>query len=77
MSNRTWIYEYAGGERGEEYCSETITDKEILEDRWEYWKERMIQKYGAESKLITEENCIQDWVTTHWAWELKNQKDTK
>ena len=28
---------------------------------------------GADSKLITEENCIQDWVTTNCAWEWKDE----
>ena len=69
MKNRTWIYEYAGGERGEIYCSETITDKEILEQEWEFWKARMERKYGPNSELISQENCIQDWVVNNYAWE--------
>jgi hypothetical protein len=28
----------------------------------------MTQKYGEGHKLITEQNCIEDWVKTHWAW---------
>ena len=69
---RTWIYEYADGERGEIHRSKIVTDDEILEDRWDWWKPLMEKKYGADSPLITEENCIQDWVTDNYAWEYKN-----
>ena len=72
MKNRTWIYVYAGGERGEVHCTETKTDQEILEERWDWWKERMIKKYGKDSELITEEICIQDWVADNYAWEYKD-----
>ena len=68
---RTWIYEYPTGERGEEHCRETITDDEILEDCWDWWKLAMENKYGKGSPKITKENCIRDWVTTNWAWEDK------
>lgn len=69
MKNRTWCYEESCGEI---FCSETITDKEILEDRWDWWKKLMIKKHGANSKLITKENCIRDWVVDNYAWELKD-----
>ena len=73
MLNRTWLWDEPGDEDGRPDFIEKITDQEILALRWNIWKERMIQKYGAESKLITEENCIQDWVTTNWAWEWKDE----
>lgn len=58
-----------------EYSEETDhvvvekTEKEILKDYWDWWYAKMITKYGEDDELITEENCIQDWVTMHWAWE--------
>ena len=73
MTNRTWIYEYAGGERGKIDCSETITDQEILEQEWEFWSARMKKKYGPNSDLINHENCIQDWVVRNYAWECKDE----
>jgi hypothetical protein len=45
------------------------SEQQILDTFWEYWKERMIMKYGEGSPLIKEENCIRDWVVTHWADE--------
>jgi len=47
-------------------------EAEILFEYWPYWKERMVKKYGEGHELITEENCIEDWVTVNWATEIKN-----
>jgi hypothetical protein len=69
---RTWLIEEPGGERGEIYQVREVTDAEILEDRWEWWKEIMEKKYGPGSSLITEENCIQDWVVDNYATEYKD-----
>jgi hypothetical protein len=46
-----------------------ITEKEILDQYWDSWKSRMIQKFGLCHKDITQENCIDEWVVVHWAWE--------
>lgn len=46
------------------------TEQEILELFWGFWKSKMERKYGKGHVLITEENCIEDWVTVHWAEEL-------
>lgn len=45
------------------------TEKEILDIFWDTWHERMVDKYGHNHELITEQTCIEDWVTIHWAWE--------
>jgi len=47
-----------------------ITKDEILEQYYDLWKFLMIKKFGEASELITEENCIEDWLTIHWAWSL-------
>ena len=73
MKNRIWLWDEPGDEDGRPDLIEKITDQEILALRWNIWKEQMIKKYGADSELITEENCIQDWVTTNWAWEWKDE----
>jgi len=49
-----------------------LNEKEILYDYWPYWEEKMIKKYGAGHHLITEDNCIEDWVSLQWATEIKN-----
>jgi len=68
---RTWIVNEPGRERGEIYQVRQVTDDEILEDRWDWWKHLMEKKYGVGSPRITQENCIQDWVTDNYAWEYK------
>ena len=73
MLNRTWLCDEPGDEDWMPDLIEKITDQEILALTWNIWKEQMIKKYGADSELITEENCIQDWVTTNWAWEWKDE----
>ena len=73
MKNRIWLWDEPGDEDGRPDLIEKITDQEILALTWNIWKEKMIKKYGADSELITEENCIQDWVTTNWAWEWKDE----
>jgi|688.fasta_scaffold00027_17 hypothetical protein len=49
----------------------TITDQQILYDYWNYWECKMVQKFGDGDPRINHENCIQDWITTHGAWEKK------
>ena len=51
----------------------TYSDGDILEEYWEYWAGEMVKlnRYFGEkgAPLITSENCIIDWVVTHWAWQ--------
>lgn len=39
-----------------------LNREDILSKHWEYWKQRMINKYGEDHNLITETNCIEDWL---------------
>ena len=48
------------------------TEKEILDEYWDFWHTAMVKKFGKGHELITEQNCIEDWVVVHWAWE-KNE----
>lgn len=65
---KMWCYE---DQEGLHYVSEDT----IIAEYWSFWYPRMVKKYGAASELITRENCIRDWVTTHWARE-KNIEST-
>lgn len=60
----TYLYNELGADKPLE-----ITDKKILEIYWGVWSQRMREKYGDLSPLITETNCIQDWVVVNWAWK--------
>jgi hypothetical protein len=42
-------------------------EQQILDEYWDYWKEKMEKKYGKDHRLITKENCIEDWSIIHWA----------
>lgn len=67
---RTFEYIEPGGERGETYEKITITDEEILAIYWNHWKSLMVSKFGPDHELITKENCIDDFVVVHWAYEV-------
>jgi len=78
---KRYMYIQPGGERGETNEHIVMTEEEILENEWFWWKERMEKKYGKDSPLITEERCIADWCTENWAeeWpyeEFKNLNPT-
>lgn len=47
----------------------SVSEREILTTYWPYWAQRMRDMGRAD--LISHENCIADFVTVHWAWELK------
>lgn len=49
----------------------TVTEKQILDEFWDFWKTQMIQKFGAGDYRIIPENCIDDWVVVYDAWESK------
>jgi hypothetical protein len=66
-----WGHWEPGGERGEVDELVVYTEKEILDMYWDFWYAQMVRKYGQGHYLITEQNCIDDWVVTHYATELK------
>jgi hypothetical protein len=52
-----------------------MTYQDVLNEYWDFWLDKMIQKYGEGHKLITEENCVQDWCVTHWAWMEESEAE--
>jgi hypothetical protein len=48
---------------------ETLTEDQIIDYYWEYWSGQM-RKVGRSEDMITRENCIEDFVIIHWAWEV-------
>jgi hypothetical protein len=44
------------------------TYQEVLDEYWETWKTNMerIKLYS----LISEENCVQDWLVVNWGQEI-------
>jgi hypothetical protein len=54
------------GEFGQ-HVQETWNREQILKAYWKSWNVKMFQSgHGDE---VSEDNCISDWVITHWAQE--------
>ena len=49
----------------------TYSEDRILQYCWDYWQAAMLKV--NKGHLISKENCIKDWVTTNWAWEVKEK----
>lgn len=47
----------------------SISKEEILDRFWPSWRYNMENKYGVGHYLITEDNCIEDWCISNWAWK--------
>ena len=52
----------------------TNSEQEIIDEYYGYWYKRMRDKFGKEhvDANYTKQDCIDDWVVTHWAWEIEN-----
>lgn len=51
----------------------TASEEAILNHYFSYWAGAMAN-VGKE-ELITQENCIEDFVTVNWAWETDSYGD--
>jgi hypothetical protein len=49
--------------------TEIVTDEDIIQQYYPYWCSKMIE-VGRED-LISIETCIEDWMTIHWAVEIR------
>jgi len=63
-----WTICYPG--ESQEIVYETLSEADIIQQYWPYWSSKMIDIYGEEEfkKQWSEKECIEDWVTIHWAW---------
>lgn len=50
---------------------EVLSEQDILDQYWPYWVTQMAKKFGPCHPSITHQNCIDDFVVVHWAWETK------
>ena len=46
-----------------------LSENQIIQDYYGIWSKKM-KELGREH-LISKENCIEDWVTVHWAYEVQ------
>lgn len=64
---RKWAYPEQGD--GGDPVTVVMTDEEVLATYYPWWSGEM--KRLKRDALISEQNCIDDWVVVHWAQEVK------
>lgn len=64
---RYWMHAEPATALSSEPVWTIVSDKAILASYYDHWVDRM--KNAGKDALISTENCIQDWVTVHWAVE--------
>lgn len=62
LTQRTWGWVDQGGRH-------TMTDSQILNFYFDHWADQMHRALKQDE--ISAEQCIQDFVTIYWAWEVK------
>lgn len=57
----------------------TVSEQEILDTYWQSWYDLMCKKYNKEivDQKYTIEDCIKDWQTVNWAWQVDVEYDTR
>ena len=60
-------YTYFEPDRFDNVIKVTVNEDYIIYMYWCWWKSKMEDKYGKNSKLITKKNCVEDFITVHWA----------
>ena len=55
-----------------EYC---LTEKEVLDGYYSYWSGKMLEVH--KSPMITERNCINDYMIVHWAFSTESKVNAK
>ena len=47
---------------------EILSEDEILDAYYLYWSNQMIKVNKL--PMVTEQHCLDDWITVYWAWEV-------
>ena len=73
---RYFCYMTTGGERGETYVVETVSEEDIREDYWPHWYHQMCKKFGKEhvDETYSFHDCLDDWIVVNWAWESTDEQ---
>lgn len=66
---RFWRYVEPG--ENDEPVFHTFSEDEILREYKPYW-ETLMRKVHKED-LINDQNCLEDWIVVHWAWEVESK----
>jgi hypothetical protein len=73
LGTRFWSIVYP--DENNNTITETLSEKQIIEQYWDYWCMRM-KSVGKDPADYTYQDCIEDWVIIHWAWK-PDQPDIK
>jgi hypothetical protein len=68
----TWRYDYPNDDGG--VTTVTKTEEEILDEFWDDWC-KLMYAAGKDPEVHTFKDCINDWITSNWAWEVGNATD--
>jgi hypothetical protein len=61
---------------GETGWVSTVSEVEVRETYYPYWYDKMCAKFGKEhvDANYSFEECLEDWKTVHWAWEVDSRE---
>ena len=65
----TWRYDYPNEDGG--VTTVTKTEEEILDEFWDDWC-RLMYAAGKDPEVCTFRDCINDWIVSNWAYEVKS-----
>jgi hypothetical protein len=75
---RYYRYNEPRDPQNEDFTVETVTlsEQEILDYYWDYWYDAMYKKYGRGivDRDYSQDHCIRDWKTIHWAWQVEDHQ---
>jgi len=50
-----------------------MSEEDILAEYFDWWSSQM-RKAGKDESLVTERNCIEDWIVVHWAQKVSSDE---
>jgi hypothetical protein len=50
----------------------TMSEHDILLEYYPFWCEEM--RKAGKANEISEQSCIEDWIVTNWAYEVKDEE---
>jgi hypothetical protein len=64
-----------GGERGETYEVETVSEEQIRDWEWYAWQRRKSWKEGTDyvNKTYCFQDCLDEWIIVNQAWESTDE----
>lgn len=53
----------------------TVSESDIRLEYWDFWYDEMCKKFGKANvdTGYTWQDCIEDFIVTHWAWKVDEE----